>query len=71
MIDPGDRLVFAEADLTADTGWPEAVEGCEYVLHVVSPLGDTPDADDLIVPARDGTLRVLRARRPRPGCSES
>lgn len=37
--------------------------GCDYVLHVASPLGaDHPkDPDALIVPARDGTLRVLRA----------
>jgi len=60
-IDPGDRLAFAEADLTADAGWADAVAGCDYVLHIASPLGDSPDADDLIIPARDGTLRVLRA----------
>ena len=58
-----DRLTFFAADLTADGGWDDAMAGCDYVLHVASPLaGDTsgkPDA--LIVPARDGTLRVLRA----------
>ena len=58
-----DRLTFFAADLTADDGWDDAMAGCDYVLHVASPLGgDTsgkPDA--LIVPARDGTLRVLRA----------
>jgi nucleoside-diphosphate-sugar epimerase len=63
--DPGDRLSFAIADLTTDAGWPEAVAGCEYVLHVASPFPPTipKDEDELIVPARDGALRVLRAAR--------
>ncbi len=54
---------FVEADLTADAGWAEAVAGCERVLHVASPfpLGVPKDADELIVPARKGTLRVLQA----------
>ena len=62
-VEPGDRLSFAVADLTRDEGWDEAVAGVDYVLHVASPLGDesTRDAQALIVPARDGTLRVLRA----------
>ncbi|MCX5555062.1 NAD-dependent epimerase/dehydratase family protein [Streptomyces sp. NBC_00038] len=62
-VDPADRLSFAVADLTSDAGWAAAVEGCEYVLHVASPLGaDAPkDPDALVVPARDGALRVLRA----------
>lgn len=62
-IDPGDRLTFVVADLTADAGWDAAVAGCDYVLHVASPLGwDNPkDPDALIVPARDGALRVLQA----------
>lgn len=60
-----EALSFATADLTADTGWAEAVSGCDYVLHVASPF---PAAlprheDDLIIPAREGTLRVLRAAR--------
>ncbi len=48
---------------TPTTGWAEAVEGCEYVLHVASPFPPTQpkDPDELIVPAREGTLRVLRA----------
>jgi dihydroflavonol-4-reductase len=57
------RLDVRVADLTSDDGWAAAVDGCEYVLHVASPLGtDAPrDPDALIAPARDGTLRVLRA----------
>ena len=64
-IEPGDRLGFAAADLLGDTGWPEAVAGCDYVLHVASPfpLGVPKDEKELIVPARDGALRVLRAAR--------
>ncbi|MFT4135214.1 NAD-dependent epimerase/dehydratase family protein [Microbacterium sp.] len=62
-VDPGDRLSFAHADLLQDEGWDTAMDGIDYVLHMASPLGDesSRDADALIVPARDGTLRVLRA----------
>jgi nucleoside-diphosphate-sugar epimerase len=60
-----DRLNFIAADLEHDGGWAEAVAGCEYVLHVASPLpGNVPKhEDELIVPAREGALRVLRASR--------
>jgi nucleoside-diphosphate-sugar epimerase len=62
-IDPGNRLSFFAAELTDDRGWAEAVQGCDYVLHVASPLppAQPRNADELIVPARDGALRVLRA----------
>jgi dihydroflavonol-4-reductase len=57
------ELSFAAADLTEDTGWAEAVAGVTYVLHMASPFPpqQPDDPDDLIVPARAGTLRVLRA----------
>jgi nucleoside-diphosphate-sugar epimerase len=60
-----DRLSFFTADLQDDAGWPDAVAGCDYVLHVASPLpAHVPrDENELIGPARDGTLRVLRASR--------
>jgi nucleoside-diphosphate-sugar epimerase len=63
--EPGDRLSFAAADLEKDAGWPEAVAGAAYVLHVASPIPQTAPRheDDLIVPARQGALRVLRAAR--------
>ena len=62
MAQATDRLTFFTADLTRDDGWDDAMAGCDYVLHVASPLsGDTSGPDALIVPARDGTLRVLRA----------
>jgi len=60
-----DHLAFFAADLTNDAGWREAVAGCDYVLHVASPIPVTvpKDENELIVPAREGTLRVLRAAR--------
>jgi nucleoside-diphosphate-sugar epimerase len=63
--EPGDQLSFIAADLEKDAGWPEAVAGCEYVLHVASPFPATipKHEDELIVPAREGALRVLRASR--------
>ncbi|MFJ2740607.1 SDR family oxidoreductase [Streptomyces sp. NPDC087440] len=62
---PDAPLRFVAADLTRDAGWPEALEGCDAVLHVASPtLTSVPRSDDeMIVPARDGVLRVLRAAR--------
>ncbi len=61
----GDRLSFIAADLENDAGWSEAVAGCDYVLHVASPFPPNipRHEDELIVPAREGTLRVLRASR--------
>jgi nucleoside-diphosphate-sugar epimerase len=56
-----DKLEYAVADLTADEGWAAAIEGVDYVLHVASPLGEGRTADDLIIPAPEGMLRVLRA----------
>ncbi len=59
------RLKFFAADLSADAGWAEAVAGCSHVAHVASPLpmGVPKDANELIVPARDGALRALRAAK--------
>ncbi len=61
----GDRLAFFAADLTADPGWAEAATGCDYVLHVASPFPLTVPRheDELIGPAREGALRLLRAAR--------
>jgi nucleoside-diphosphate-sugar epimerase len=61
----GDRLSFFAANLEEDAGWSEAVAGCEYVLHVASPFPPNvpKDENELIVPAREGALRVLRASR--------
>ncbi len=64
-VEAGDRLSFVAADLNGDTGWPEAVAGCAYVLHVASPFPPAiPEhEDEIIKPARDGALRVLKAAR--------
>jgi nucleoside-diphosphate-sugar epimerase len=63
VVDPRDRLSFYVATLTDDAGWDAAAEGCDYVLHVASPLGvgAPKDANVLITPARDGALRALKA----------
>lgn len=57
-----ETLRFFAADLTADAGWAEAMAGCSHVLHVASPFSSKPprNPDDLIVPAREGTIRTLR-----------
>ena len=61
----GESLAVFGADLNADAGWAEAVQGCDYVLHVASPPPSTVPKDEntLIGSARNGTLRVLRAAR--------
>jgi dihydroflavonol-4-reductase len=53
------------ADLLADQGWDDAVQDCRFVLHVASPFPpqNPKNEDDLIIPARDGALRVLRAAK--------
>ena len=60
-----DRLSFFAADLTSDAGWAEAMAGCSHVAHLASPVptGIPNDPNELIVPARDGALRALRAAR--------
>jgi hypothetical protein len=70
-VDDSRLRVFA-ADLTADAGWADAMAGCSHVAHLASPLpaGVPRSADEVIVPARDGVLRALRAARP-PACSAS
>jgi dihydroflavonol-4-reductase len=62
-VDPQDRLAFHAADLTSDAGWDAAAGGCDYLLHVASPIAiaEPRNADELIVPARDGTRRAVGA----------
>jgi len=63
QVDPGDQLEVVAADLTSDDGWADAAAGCDYVLHIASPfpLAQPKDADELIVPARNGAVRVIDA----------
>ncbi|SFI05138.1 SDR family oxidoreductase [Halpernia frigidisoli] len=60
-----DNLSFYEAELTDDKGWDEAVKDCDYVLHIASPVPakQPKDENEVIIPARDGALRVLRAAK--------
>ena len=57
------RLTVVMAELTSAAGWAEAVKGCEEVHHTASPMIQSTDADAVVVPAREGTLNVLRAVR--------
>lgn len=63
--EPGEALSFVAADLMSDAGWPQAVAGCDFVLHVAAPFPSVVPKHDaeLLVPAREGTLRVLRSAR--------
>ena len=63
VVDAQDRLSFHAADLTSDAGWDAAVRGCDYLLHVASPISISPpkNPDELIGPARDGTRRAVGA----------
>jgi len=62
-VDAQDRLSFYATDLMSDLGWDEATSGCDYVLHVASPLGiaEPKDPNVLIVPAREGAKRAINA----------
>jgi dihydroflavonol-4-reductase len=62
---PTDSLTYAVADLGSDANWDAAVAGCDYVLHIASPFprGVPRSENEVIAPAREGTLRVLRAAR--------
>ncbi|MFD5800779.1 NAD-dependent epimerase/dehydratase family protein [Streptomyces sp. NPDC127020] len=64
-VDPAGRLEFAVADLAADRGWRNAMEGVGHVLHHASPFPATPPEteDEVVLPARDGALRVISAAR--------
>ena len=61
-VDPKSQLVFVIADLLKDDGWSEAMKNCDFVLHIASPfpMSQPKDENDLIIPAREGTLRILR-----------
>jgi nucleoside-diphosphate-sugar epimerase len=61
QVDPAHHLSVHQADLLNDEHWDRIIEGCDYVLHVASPLpvSQPKDPDELIVPAREGTVRVV------------
>ncbi|WP_208105631.1 aldehyde reductase [Streptomyces sp. GC420] len=64
-VQPAGRLEFVVADLSADRGWVDAMDGVSHVLHHASPFPFTPPEteDEVILPARDGALRVISAAR--------
>ncbi len=57
------QLELVVADLLSDDGWAAAVAGCEEIHHVASPMLQAENPDDVVIPARDGTARALRAAR--------
>jgi len=63
VVNPGDRLSFRALTLDSDAGWAAAADGCDYILHIASPLGvpEPKDPEDLIRPARDGARRAITA----------
>jgi nucleoside-diphosphate-sugar epimerase len=63
VVDVQNRLSFHVAELTSDAGWDAVTSGCDFVLHVASPvtLSQPRNPDELIAPARDGTRRVIDA----------
>ena len=60
-VDSHHNLTVHQADLLSDAHWDQLIDGCDYVLHVASPLpvSQPKDPDELIVPAREGTVRVV------------
>ncbi len=60
-----DEMELVECDLESDKGWDEAVAGVDVIQHLASPfpMSVPKDPNDLIRPARDGALRVLKAAK--------
>jgi len=58
-----ENLEFVAATLTEADAWTEAVAGCDGVIHIASPvpIEQPKDPEELIKPAREGALNVLKA----------
>ena len=65
VIDSNGNLEYCELNLMKDEGWMEAMQGCDYVLHVASPFvtSEPKDENELIKPAVEGTQRALRSAK--------
>lgn len=65
QIDPKGNLEYCELNLLKDEGWDQAMEGCDFVLHVASPFitSQPKNEDELIKPAVEGTQRALKAAK--------
>ena len=59
------NLEICELDLLNDDGWDSAASECEYMLHLASPfiVGEPKSEDELIRPAKEGTMRALKAAK--------
>ncbi len=59
------QIELVSADLTKDDGWAEAMDGVTYLQHLASPIpSNLPrDPNDLIIPAKEGALRALKAAK--------
>ena len=62
-VDPTGKVEFCELDLLKDEGWDSSMEGCTYLMHIASPfvIFEPKDENELITPAKDGTIRALKA----------
>lgn len=60
-----EKLEIVEADLSKDEGWAEATKDCKYVIHVASPFPmlSPKNENDIILPAVQGTMRVIKAAK--------
>lgn len=58
-----ENLRFVEADLNDENIWSKLTKGVDYVQHIASPFPrELPKKEeDLVVPAKNGTLNVLKA----------
>lgn len=59
------EIELVSADLTQDAGWAEAMEGVTYLQHLASPIPNNlpKDPNELIIPAKEGALRALKAAK--------
>jgi dihydroflavonol-4-reductase len=57
---PTEHLNLFTFNLTEDDGWDEGMAGCDYLLHVASPISlERTDEDYFVKPAIDGVNRAL------------
>ena len=63
VVNTENKLEICELDLLKDDGWDDAAQGCEYVIHVASPLVQKApdDENEVIEPAKQGLIRALKS----------
>ena len=58
---PTENLNLYTFNLTEDDGWDEGMEGCDYLLHVASPIAlENHDEDFFVKPAVAGVKRAFK-----------